>query len=561
LPSIADTLESVNRNLAEYHPELPGLLKLTKRSPNSRLVTHGKQQAVQELLDQLARDSRTRIGIIGNTGLLDTFLSFSSAKNFEEVHLIDDDRVTSYYAQSFGIQHPLSTKDLESRSLDAVVLDTSLRTSTRTRFESLALDNRLEVYPFDPQTHIDRHRQEIAEQIAGEINALQPDVLYLGHFAYFNLCKQSMILRKNGKKTAILLQIPNNMEFKEQYFDAMFTSHTDDILFCHILALLKVPLIHVQGWMTLSYLPLLIKAANKKSKIVCEFNDISSLFTDWKSFAMIWNKADARLEQISEEMLFRHMDGLIFNLAAPSAEALMRRYDSVLPKIEFHSYPVQEFFAPPAPPGGAEKTPSEEFRLAFIGTLNASNLPKEFFGDVQLLPMLKRLVRQKIHCDIFLLPYQAKNNSLWDYSYFENSTPYFNILNGLPPDEITHALIDYDYGVMFYLFSDDFRVLPDHLQGILPTKFFTFMEAGIPVIVSEELAFVATIVRKHGLGVVVSQEDLDSLPALLASADRDTLCANIYRYREENVMDNHIVKLARLYDLVLAGGPEKGCKS
>lgn len=550
-PSITDTLKSINKKLAEYHPELPALLNMASRNPNSRFVTHGKQQAIQDLIDKLILDGRSKIGIIGNTGLLDVFLSFAAAQKFRGVYLIDDDRETSYYAQSFGVERPHSSSEIKALELDAVIIDEVSKTRTRKKFEELPRNKDCNIYYFAPQERVNAHRQFIAEQIAETINALKPDILYIGHFAYFNLCKQSMALRKKGKKTAILLQIPNNMEFKGAFFDAMFTNYEDDLVFCHILALLDVPLIHVQGWMTLSHLPLITKAAAKCSKIICEFNDISSLFASWSSFEKIWNKETARLERISEKALFNLMDGLVFNHNAPTIEALMEYYEFTLPNIGFHSYPEQEFFAEPNP-APASLVPGRETRLVFIGTLNSSNLPSEYFGDVKLLPLIKQIVSQKIYFDIFLLPYQAKNTSLWDYTYFDNTNAYFTLRSGLPPDKITGALAGYDYGVMFYRFDRELRVKPDHLKGILPTKFFTFMEAGIPVIVSEELEYVAKIVQEHGLGIVVSQSDIDSLQDIINRTDQGLLKKNIRAYRQENCMDNHITTMESFYDRVLA---------
>lgn len=110
--------------------------------------------------------------------------------------------------------------------------------------------------------------------------------------------------------------------------------------------------------------------------------------------------------------------------------------------------------------------------------------------------------------------------------------------------------------VMEYPFDDGLRVRPDHLKGILPSKFFTFMEAGIPVIVSQELEYVANLVREHGLGIVITQQDIDSLSALLKMADRTALQKNIHHYRQEHCMDHHIQKLENFYAKVLASPPQ-----
>jgi hypothetical protein len=73
------------------------------------------------------------------------------------------------------------------------------------------------------------------------------------------------------------------------------------------------------------------------------------------------------------------------------------------------------------------------------------------------------------------------------------------------------------------------------------------------VLVSDRWAAVCTLVRRHGVGIVVSPAQLHDLGPQLAAADYPTLRSNVYRAREALSLQRQLPRLTGLYRALLAG--------
>ncbi|HET6584978.1 MAG TPA: hypothetical protein VFG69_16090, partial [Nannocystaceae bacterium] len=98
----------------------------------------------------------------------------------------------------------------------------------------------------------------------------------------------------------------------------------------------------------------------------------------------------------------------------------------------------------------------------------------------------------------------------------------------------------FDYGLLLYPFDDDLVVGRRHLQTALASKLFAYVAAGLPVLVSPELGYMAALVREHGIGLVVAKSELSTLGPRLASVDYAALCAAVTRAQPEFCIEHHL---------------------
>ena len=127
--------------------------------------------------------------------------------------------------------------------------------------------------------------------------------------------------------------------------------------------------------------------------------------------------------------------------------------------------------------------------------------------------------------------------------------PLFKFEKGVPPDEVTKIFSMYDFGTMVSFFHQG-TFLDVHNHNRLPGRLFTYLEAGLPMIVSEEMQYLSRIIKEYEIGIVVSQKDLDNLPVIINSYDREKLKTNVKRAREELSMKRHIKRLVAFYEEV-----------
>jgi glycosyltransferase involved in cell wall biosynthesis len=81
----------------------------------------------------------------------------------------------------------------------------------------------------------------------------------------------------------------------------------------------------------------------------------------------------------------------------------------------------------------------------------------------------------------------------------------------------------------------------------LPNKFFEYLHAGIPVIVSENLTYLTSIVRSCGLGLALGASGESSTFEWSDQLDRDQVIKNIVEYRKNCVWEFDAVNYFKIY--------------
>lgn len=82
----------------------------------------------------------------------------------------------------------------------------------------------------------------------------------------------------------------------------------------------------------------------------------------------------------------------------------------------------------------------------------------------------------------------------------------------------------------------------------LPGKFFFYLEAGLPILISEEFGYAAKLVREYEIGVVVSQRDIYNLSKIIPTYDYEKLRNNVMAARKKLSMEANIDRLLDFYE-------------
>ena len=370
---------------------------------------------------------------------------------------------------------------------------------------------------------------------------LERTVLFAGVFAYFNVNKFGRALRRNGMKTVFLSLNPSNSLHHQGCHDLVLDAAGCLDLFYELISEPRFRVVHFQAWMGLHPFG---QAAGLvcRSPFIVEFNDLPQLFLEEGVFDRIFGDGDFARDVKGVKGIINCCDGAIFNHVESAGELLYAGSSPPAHQLHFHSYPEEESFA------GSDPQDGPPWRLVFAGTLNPSSHPSPAFGDVQLLGLIKKLLRQGLVFHLYLNPYQADSKLFWDYQYLAKAEPGFTLFKGKGPAELPRSIAGYHYGSMLHLFPEDNAIKKDHLRYILPTKFFSYMEAGLPVLVSEELEAVADLVREHGLGLVLSRNDLCKVSEMLRRKDCGALRENVRAFRSRWKMSKRIDSLEDLYE-------------
>lgn len=372
----------------------------------------------------------------------------------------------------------------------------------------------------------------------------------------FNSVGMSIYLRKTGNyETILLIESPWLCGFFRKYFDRVYV-YNSYYEVARILSLIRPYLVHVHGSSGYYFLGVIAQCLNDRGAIVA-FVDPPSFECGADDTSELYKKSkETQRDCFSEEFIFHKSNGIILtasNLAA--GEKLRRRYNSNKPMLEFPPYVCAEFF-------GEQSKYSQKnnaYYLVYGGLVAPSNKPKEILGYIQFIDLAKSLTNQGFHFHIYISPHYSPlqvRKLFSDYLCLAAERPAFAFKQGIPLDTVTREFSRYDFAVIINQFKgvSEKKVNMFHWHTSIPSKFFTYLSAGLPVIVSEENDCIAKLIRKYEIGIVIDQSEIDSLAEIIKGYDYEKMKANVRRAREELSMKRHIDRLIGFYEKAHGNG-------
>lgn len=388
------------------------------------------------------------------------------------------------------------------------------------------------------------------EQIIKRTNfpSSKKKIVYITITPSFNLLRQSMYIRKNGSyETILLMESPWLLKLVEKHFDDVYIYDTYYEL-AKILIRLKPCLIHVQGSMLGADFLCIFAKLLSETKIVFEFFDVPSLCVNKEGSISVWGKKNTELGFFAEQYACENADGIILGYSSEAVDILKKRYNIKAPVLEFHTYICNEFVSNKQDTEYSQK--DGKIHLVYGGNVASSNLTKKVFADVQFHELIKEITKQGFYFDIYASPHVSpiKFEQVYaDYIAISRQNNLFRFNKGFLPDKAANEFSMYDFGMMVYLFNQG-TFLIESLNTRLPGKFFLYLEAGIPILVSKELRYVSKLVREYEIGIVVSQEDIYNLSKIIRTYDYKKLRNNVMDARMMFSMETHIEKLLGFYE-------------
>lgn len=298
--------------------------------------------------------------------------------------------------------------------------------------------------------------------------------------------------------------------------------------------------VYLQAHASWSFLSQLIKVLNPSIKIFQEVYDWMEAFI--QNPVLFETEGVFTLEEIrlifqSENFVKNNIDGFFYK----DGGTWMKKAAS-----ESSALSMQIF---PTPPRKWMKTPvvrtlGTEIRLAYAGQISHKNSSTRAFGDIYYMPIIKALTGQNLKLTLYQSVQHSRCHPEELYKEYYDEAKLSNLFEfkkGIPMPDIIDALYDnYDFGLMVFRFEKNLAVGEHHLKGTMASKLFTYLASGLPVIISEELEYMANFVRESGIGIVCSQRDIDNLAHILSNVDYARLINNVQRIQNEYCIDRFL---------------------
>src|SRR3989338_8659352 len=135
--------------------------------------------------------------------------------------------------------------------------------------------------------------------------------------------------------------------------------------------------------------------------------------------------------------------------------------------------------------------------------------------------IIKEITDKKSHL-------QTYGKSLFNDEYFLNEQKdnfYFHYHDKINPKELNKEISNYHYGIVLDFFNK--LINPLWQKTSVGNKIYNYLEAGLPVIMTNDLKAMADIVKKHKLGICIDYKDLKELKNILSNLDYEKLQKNV----------------------------------
>jgi hypothetical protein len=85
-------------------------------------------------------------------------------------------------------------------------------------------------------------------------------------------------------------------------------------------------------------------------------------------------------------------------------------------------------------------------------------------------------------------------------------------------------------------------------KGAMGTKNYTYLEAGLPILVNNEYSYCKELVEKNNIGIAVKSEDLRNINEILENVDINNLKKNVRKFNVKNNLYKKFSELSAFYE-------------
>ena len=337
------------------------------------------------------------------------------------------------------------------------------------------------------------------------------------------------VLRGRGRPTAaIYLQ----SDPPADTFDATLGCNGSLATLTDVIARLPARAIYLQAHGRWAFLSQLLATVHPGLRVVQEVWDWIDAYVDPANEQPF---VDAGLFAPDELTMIRSAERRV----RTSTAAFVQKHGGAVAEAIVADASVPELRIFPAPPRAWMHAPVARvpgpWRCVYAGQLKPSDTSRAAFGFLHYLPMIHALVEQSIA----VTAYGGAGGIYEEYERAAQRMDGFTYHQRIEVRALVEALHgQQDFGLILYDFDDELVVGRRHLQCSLASKLFVYLAAGLPVLVSSELAYMAELVEREGIGFAIAAHEVPRLCARLDACDYAALQANVARAQRRFIAEH-----------------------
>lgn len=236
-------------------------------------------------------------------------------------------------------------------------------------------------------------------------------------------------------------------------------------------------------------------------------------------------------EREAEKYLLENTDAIIYKFPDYLLDYYKDEagYKITSPTLNYLDYCLPHLFA-------KNTKKREHWHIAYAGVLSSSKLPVNVYGNNQYFPFAEKICSQGINYHIFINKWQVSQNieDYKDYIDLMSNSDFFTLHQSENQGNLQEILSGFHFGVSFHDFS-----VTNHKKMFgrtsIGNKLSTYLEAGLPIITSDNLEYNSAVVKDLGVGFDIPLNDLTSFKQIINDVDYKKMLRNVFKVRENDM--------------------------
>ncbi len=334
-------------------------------------------------------------------------------------------------------------------------------------------------------------------------------------------------LRRKGVRVVLLSLSPEIMygpSVREygRAFDVAVTTENNLLAFFHIVRQLKNCSLYAVDYSLFNWLALLIRDLFS-GKMVLEVYDLSDN-AGYSKGRGVKNAEKGSgvdlfdLENHARGMVYQTVDGIVFRDSPALMEKAKKLFGITTPSLRFLPYPER---------CDTLKELDGEEHIVFSGHI--LNAPDELVYSV--LSLARQVAAQGIHMHFFN-PADPMGTALPDFISAAEQNRYIHYHRPIAAEFHNQVMRLYNWGWLVYDFSNQSDEDIERHAYTFTSRLLSYVNAGLPVICSEESTYQVEVIREYGIGIVTNSRNVGSLNQIISECDYDGMVKNVLALRK-----------------------------
>ena len=395
-----------------------------------------------------------------------------------------------------------------------------------------------------------KNSKESMNQFIDEVNKKNQDktIVFISGKPFPMFSRQAFAMKNRGYKTFLITMDQIN------YNDHLLIKNSFDhviqnILFFpalkNILNFISPDFYHVQCWMWKYSLGMFVINNKKKSKVICDFYDVTGMYANKKNLKKIFDNELVDQDLECEKFIFKNTNGIIHRYKQKVFLDYSKRYNRKQNILEFQQYPLSTKNI------SKKNYENSRIRLVYCGTLippNDANHPKELFPPAGMTDAFNILLSKNFELNIYLPINGSRDFNNWVFDLKRKFPEKLFIHDTLPINELINEISIYDYGINFFILNKkETKVSHFNFNGAMGTKNYTLLEAGLPLIVNSEMKYFDELIKKNKIGISLNSKEFNQIDQYVKNINYLELKENVKNFQKRNSLHIKSDELVSFY--------------